>query len=264
MRKIKKILYIFIILLVTILITSCDSNAASDTPGFSDEANNVVIDTTRKMYYTVDYEIEAENIEDIKAEINDKLLEFDGYIQNSSDSEASAKYVYKVPTSNLNSFLDFIDSYGESVNNKNVTATDITSSYSQVEARKEVLLASRAAYLKLLEGDDLNLSDIISVQNKIADIDSELLKIEKDLASYDSLINYSTITIKFYLIEKEAGFFEDYGIYLGELFVFGGKAFMYLLPFICLGGIVIGGIVIGARVRKNKKNIENKNNKGND
>lgn len=259
MKKYCKFLLLILCFLFSFVLTSCSENESNDSYGIDENTNNVVIDTTRKMYYTVEYYIEAEDITNIKKEINSKVDELNGYIQTSSNSNNNAKYVYRIPTDSLNLFLDFIDAYGESINEKKVKATDITSSYSQVEARKEVLAASRAAYLKILESNELTVSEIISIQDKLSDIDTEMLKIEKELSSYINLIDYSTITIEYEYDEPEPGFFKDYFEYLGELFVFGGKAFMYLLPFICVGGIIIAVIVISSKVRKKKNNSNNKN-----
>ncbi|MDE5714529.1 MAG: DUF4349 domain-containing protein, partial [Anaeroplasmataceae bacterium] len=172
-NKIKKLLYLFLIIFVFVL-TSCSSDSNGDLGGPNEPGNNVVIETTRKIYYTVNYSIESNEYDEIKKKISAEVGKYNGYVQSSSDTNNFSEYVYKVPTEVLNSFLDYIDSFGNDVSNKNVQSMDITTEYSDIEARKEVLTASRQSYLNLLSKEDFTKTEIITIQNKISEIDSEL------------------------------------------------------------------------------------------
>ena len=248
MKKFKTLFLILIALLIP-LFASC----ASDSPkynGASDGDNNLVAETTRKIYYTVDYDIRSKDYKEIKIEINNKVEEYLGYIQDSEELDNYSRYVYRVPTESLNTFLDYIDSYGNDVSNKRIRSTDVTSNYSQLEARKEVLLASREAYMNILKETTL-IADIIQIQDKLDDIDTEILTIEKEIASYDNLINYSTITIE-YRDEYETNPLADYGDYLINIVKYTGVAILYVLPFVLMGGTVLLVIMLVKKKRDNK------------
>ncbi len=158
----------------------------------------------------------------------------------------------------MNVFLDYIDAFGDDIASKNIKSQDITSEYSDVEARKEVLTASRQSYLTLLSQENLSMSDIISIQNKISDIDIELASIEKKLSYYDNILDYSTITISYYRQVQNPSFANQYFSYLGTLFITLGKMFLYMLPFILFGGILAGAILGGIKLKK-KKDMKKQN-----
>ncbi len=248
MKKIKFVFLFLLIMLVPMLV-ACGTSSSGVIN--NDSNNNVTIETTRKIYYTVDYNIKVKNGE-IKKSIDKKIEEIGGYISNSSDSNSNQEYVYRVPTEKLNDTLDYIDSFGKSVSNKKVSSKDVTSSYSELEARKEVLLASKEAYLNILK-NTTNVSDIILIQTKLDDINTEMLTIEKEIAYYDNLIDYSTITIRY---ENSDDFnpFSSYGEYLLNFVTFVGVAILYMLPITLLGVIIyLVYKLIKSKVKKNEK-----------
>lgn len=248
----------FIILLLFIfccLLVGCSaSNEAMDS-GVSAGENNATVETTRKIYYTVTYTVETLDIREINTGINSKVIELNGYVSDSNSTGNYAKYVYRIPTSVLNDFLNYVDSFGENIKDKTIKSTDVTTTYSQLEARKEILEASRSAYLKLLDESKLSLSGIIELQNKIDEIDTELLYINNKLSSYDNLLDYSTITITYNENEKEEGFFVNYGNYLvglGEIIFY---IFMYGLPLALVAGAVLLIVTIINKRKKKNSNI---------
>ena len=251
----KRKLFLIILLICSMfLLVGCSAESSKEMCVESGE-NNVTVETNRKIYYKVFYTIDTENISEINSSINSKVAELDGYTANSTQSGNYANYVYKVPTKSLNEFLDYVDSFGENVSNKTVESTDITSTYSQLEARKEVLENSRVAYLKLLNETNLSMSYIIEIQNKIDDIDSELLHLNNQLSYHDNLLDYSTITITYNQSEAKEEFFDGYGEYLLGLLNFVFYLFMYTLPFTLVAGIVllVMYLIKKRRMKKNKE-----------
>ena len=258
MRKIKIVLGLVVILMFSFFI-ACSSGGDSYSDESAVSGNDVVIDTTRKIYYTVDIVYNTTDINTISTLIRDKATQFGGYIATSNisineDPEYSrGTVVYKVPTDKLNSFLDFIDGEGGVVE-KNVKATDITSKYDQVAARLETLRASKAAYLKILE-NTTNVNEIINLKSRIEDIDTEILSLEKQKDSYDNLLDFSTVTIKFNG-EKEEKLLDGYGQYLLGFLKVVFYIIMYTLPFgfvAFLIVILIKGIIYLKRKKQLKK-----------
>lgn len=250
----RKIFFIILLICSIFLLVGCSAESSKEM-GVDAGENNVTVETNRKIYYKVFYTINTENINEINSGINSKVTELNGYTANSTQSGNYANYVYKVPTKSLNEFLDYVDSFGENVSNKTVESTDITSTYSQLEARKEVLENSRVAYLKLLNETNLSMSYIIEIQNKIDDIDSELLYLNNQLSYHDNLLEYSTITITYNQSEVEKDFFNGYGEYLLGLLNLVFYLFMYTLPFTLVAGIVllVMYLIKKRRMKKNKE-----------
>lgn len=271
----KKVKYIFLSLLTALMFVSCSSSSGnhvnSESPGYDTnnkgEANeevgglgnnNIVIPEGHKVIYTVKYEI---NVKDALAptinEINDEVYTLKGYVSSSNESLYYATYVYKVPASDLNTFLNAVDEC-EGVSSKNISSEDVTSAYNELEAEIEVLEANRAAYVKMLEKEGLSLSEIMSINDKISSIDTRLKKIYKDLDAYNSRIDYATVTIQYTLVHtspKEV-FLGDYGKFLINL----GKGIVeflaYSAPFVAIASIGVGVVFI---VKKSKKkDIKNK------
>ena len=202
-------------------------------------SNNVVADNNRKIIYEVNYSITGEDVMDSKEKINDKVIDLKGYTESSNENNDYAIIIYKIPTEQLNSFLDYVDSFN-GIGSKQVNSYDVTSSYSYIEARISILKASREAYVKILNNEHLSRSEIIQLNDKIAEIDTELLQINNEKNAYDNRLTYSKVTINYYLDEqiKEPAFFKEYGQYLVNFFAGLGKIILYVLPVaITFGGI---------------------------
>ena len=118
----KKLKYILMVGLLSLLAVSCSSKPSNKgdyyEPGGNQQQNgekfegalgdnNIIIPEGHKIIYTVEYElrIEEEIASTIKV-INQEVYTLNGYIQTSNDSLSYATYVYKVPTENLNTFLN--------------------------------------------------------------------------------------------------------------------------------------------------------------
>ena len=190
----KKTLITLFALIFGLSLASCGADPNGDyipENGGMDEGvntetnNNVVTDTNRKVIYTVSYSINGDDVMDVKNQVNNKVIELEGYTSSSEETLKQAKVIYRIPTEKLNLFLDYIDSF-DGVGSKQITSSDITSSYAYVEAKIQTLMASREAYVKILETENLSRSEIIQINDKIATIDTELLKISNEKASYDN------------------------------------------------------------------------------
>ena len=252
-----KVFLIIPLLLLFALFICCGENTEVGD-GTSD--NDVIIDTTRKVYYTCNISITSKKANEIYQGIYEKAKVLEGYagysdISYNQNKNITGKVIFKIPTEHLNEFLNFIDST-EGVVNKQIQATDITSKYNETLARIETLEASKKAYLASLE-NTTNYSDKILIISRIEEIDTELARINKEKESMDNLLDFSTVTITFNLGSKKANqsFFEEYFDYLGNFFVGLFKVIMYLLPFALIAGVIL--LIIFFSTRKSKKNKMN-------
>lgn len=262
MKKLFKVLFAFLFVLFGLNSCSAQSNndkyyeEGGELAGGDDVANNVVVDTGRKVIYSATYTITSEEIVSIKNDINQKTIDINGYISSSNEYTTYATVVYNVPTDQFNLFLDYVDSF-EGIGSKSISSKDITSSYSQIEARISVLQASRAAYVSILESGNLSRTEIMQIQDKIDSIDTELLKISLEKDTYDNQLAYSTVTINYYTAQvapKEKTFFENYGDYLSTFFTTIGKILLYIFPFALISAVIFSSIFFPIYLKNKKRN----------
>lgn len=269
----KRLLLLVIILVSMILIPGCGKadNAGNSfpsdesAPGSSD--NKVFIDDSRKIYYIVNYGFYVDDVEELGKKIQEKIAEYDGYTENQNVSYNTttkecryATYTFRIPTKNLNNFLKYLDSC-EGVSNSSIRANDITESYVSTTERIATLQARKEAYTKLLKEENLTRSDIIQIEQRIDEIDTELNTLNTTLNKYESLLEYSTVTISINHSNeyKEETWFSNYAEYLKDLGIGIVNIFMYLLPIALIPGIVFILIFVPKiKRRKQRKEQEEK------
>lgn len=254
----KKLLLISLFIMAVVL-SGC---AAKYNPDYSEpslpEINNTTsVVTNQKIYYTVDYRIIDSDIVNSIKNIENVVLNLNGYVESYSsnyDSEngkvTSSHYTFRCPTDKLNSLLSSLDE-NYKIDYKNLTSTNITTQYVSNEARITTLKASKEAYLKMLVKSDITVNEIILIQKEIETIDTELTELEILKNQYDSLLDYSTIRVT--ITEKES-FVNTYLGYLVTLFTGIFKILLYLLPFIFVASVVL--LCVYIYIKKKDKKIK--------
>jgi len=234
MKKRIRLVALLLFAILLLALTGCSSKSAETLDyGNAETDSNVVVETTRKLTYSVDITIQSTRAADDIREIGAKVTEVGGYAGNSSvdySKDSVNGYIYyRVPTDKLDEFLDFINN-NEGLIQKSVVVNDITTQYNEIDARLETLTASKAAYEDTLDKGGNSYSEKIIIITKIEEIDTEIAQLNKEKASYDNLLDYSNIKITFNGSSNSNSFFEDYGDYLKILFAGVFTAIMYLLP----------------------------------
>ena len=86
------------------------------------------------------------------------------------------------------------------------------------QATKGALLSRREALEALLGDATLAAADKITVIREIADVDTQLQAIELQLKNYDSLVDYSTVSLR---ISEESSVWEVIGVVFFVLVIVG-------------------------------------------
>lgn len=243
---------IITLFLLCLFLTGCGAadSQVNKTPEGS--IDNVVAETTRKIYYKANISISCDDVNEAISIYSTEAGKYNGYMSYSNvSSNQTASITLRVPTENLNEFLGFIQNgYGKVVN-INVSSNDITTEYNSTEARLKVLYASEKKYLELLDKSH-TMNDIILINTRLEDIQAEILSLEAQMSSYDNLLDYSTININLN-IKETSTFFGDYWNYLGNFFVTIGKIILYVLPFLVTGCGICGIAYLLVYLSKKKK-----------
>lgn len=195
----------------------------------------------RKIIYTASTRLTVENIKEASSAVRAKL-NADEWIESSSIESSYARFVFRIKSSRLEAFLNDLEGIGE-VSSTSISSDDVSLSYYNNKVRKATLEAEQTRLISLM--GEASVSEIITINKRLSEIETELKRIEGTLKNYDSLVDYSTVTVNIYTkttVQKET-----FGSKLLDSME-GGLKFaealviflLTALPFI----IVIGGIVV--------------------
>ncbi len=235
------------------------------------------VSTNRKIIERVYMDVETKEFDALIERITDEVETLGGYIESSSvsgnsyghDNNRYAEFVFRIPTGKDQTFSTFVSENGTVVN-KRIETDDVTLSYIDMESRVKALETEKESLEQLLSQSGA-LEEIIAIRDRLTDVIYEIESYQSQLRLYDNLIEYTTMTITVYEVDRETiveeqTAWEEIGTNLSdnlrnlkdgavELFIF----FVSNIPFlVIIGGVVFVAFVIARRVRRGKKskNIE--------
>lgn len=177
------------------------SGGAGDTADF--EKSLLEPGVNRKIVYYGEISTQTENYSKDYGAILSKLSEMKGYVQNLSvsgtepeewqDTGRTAQMTLRVPSNKFDEFMGFLGGLGETINTS-VNGDDISLQYFDTETRLKTLRTREGRLQALLE-KAATMEDIIELEQALADVSYEIQSLEMNLRDYDSLIDYSTVTI---------------------------------------------------------------------
>ena len=235
---------------------------AAEAPSSAEGGAEQVNDTSRKLITTVNLDAETEDLDQTVTLVEQKITSLGGYVESSNiyngttysgGSSRSASITARIPAANLDAFVDSVEG-NTNITRKAVNVDDVTLTYVDIESKRNSLRTEEKRLLEILESAE-TVEDLITVEDKLADVRYELESIESQLRSYDNLVDYSTVylsideVVKFTPVEKEnaftrmgKGFMEnlsDIGHGLVELLIW----FVSHIPGLVLFGLFVALIV---------------------
>lgn len=190
-----------------------DSGAFPSDRGLSAKANpsmdNPNDSIMEKIIRRVNMEVETREFDVLIQALDDEILRLGGYVESSElrgkryhniDSMRRADIVARIPKDKLDEFIGTV--YDSSnVVNKTETTENVTLEYYDIESRKKSLEIEQERLFALLEKTD-NLEDIITLESRLSSVRYELQNYGTQLRTYDNLVDYSTVTIAVYEVER--------------------------------------------------------------
>ncbi len=172
--------------------TTASSPERAGGTGGTDQAGSARTGN-RKLITNVDMRVEAIDITSFGKGIEDRTLQYGGYVEGSSYYGDNYSVTVRIPSGSLEEFLKFV---GE---NANILSTsrntrDVTLEYTDVEAHKRVLQTEQKQLLEIMEKAE-TVEEILSVQSALTDVRYELDSINSRLKTMDNQIDYSTVII---------------------------------------------------------------------
>jgi len=160
-------------------------------------------DVDRKIVYYGSFQIRTKNFDADYDSLIASLDELGGYIESSSidgekpedwqDSGRYASLTLRVPSKNFSEFTGRLGNIGETISSS-VSGKDISLDYYDTETRLKTLRTRETRLHALLE-KAATLEDIVQLENALADVSYEIQMLEMNLRDFDSLIDYSTVTV---------------------------------------------------------------------
>lgn len=231
----------------------------------------------RKVIKTGELYIETKGFEQTINSITQKVEEIGGYIEgsniegNSYYKDTGRRYGelrVRIPNKSFDSFINQADSFGN-VTSRSMQGEDVTDQYVDTEARLKSLEVQQTRLMELLEKSG-SLEELFAIEKELAEVSYQIEQFKGTLNKYDSLIDYSTVSI--YVNEVQV--YQNtqtpitFGERMGKRFsqsiqgikVFGEELillFVGLMPVVIIVGIPVAiVVVIVLRIIKKKK--ENK------
>ena len=233
----------------------------------------------RKIIYNAYIETQTKTYDDDYHKIINNLDEVGGYVESANeygttpedwqDSGRRAEMVLRVPSAKFDAYIAMLKGLGRTITSS-VSGEDISLQYYDVETKLEILRNRETRLLELLE-EAKGLEDIIELERELADVSYEIQILQTNLRNYDSLIDFSKVTITLYEVNEitavvtsddatlgeriSSGFYSvlsvlaDFGEGLVVFFLAGSPVLLILA--------VIAVVIIVLVKRSNKKNQKN-------
>ena len=289
--KIRKILSVFTVLLLAFSLASCGSSSydtaedsssgyygyVEDDYGFESSSsaasgNSSSAPAGLKITYSADMRIETLDFENSFSSLQELISSEGGYI-SSEEKEGGYTSVYgyyedctatiecRIPAENLEDFLSASGNIG-SVTNISQTQNDITSQYTDTEARLSSLNLQKEKLEELLAKAD-TVADMLDIEERLSDVIYEIESYTSQMNVYKDLVAYSTVTISLCEVEKitpsDDTFLDRLASAFSDSFdnvssFFEGLLFfvIYAFPFAVIAAVVITVITVIVRKKKNK------------
>ncbi|MBQ9490468.1 MAG: DUF4349 domain-containing protein [Lachnospiraceae bacterium] len=170
----------------------------------------------RKLIKNVSMSVETQEYETLMTNLETRVKELGGYIQNLESYNGSnyndnynyksgtfakrnASIVIRIPQQKLDDFVSTVSELSNVINRRE-SVEDVTLQYVDVKSHKESLQVEQARLLELLERAE-NLEDIITLENRLTSVRYQIESMESTLRTYDDLVDYSTVNLQITEVE---------------------------------------------------------------
>lgn len=255
--------------------TEADEAAPAPDP----EGGETISVDAEKIIYSAYLALETTKFDEAVAAIESLITESGGYIQSSnvrgdtrynSDGSTSvvnrfAYYTVAVPSEGLTDFLNASGGIGN-VTSQSLDGQNITSSYTDTEARIESLRVQEERLMAMLE-ESGDLESLIQLEQRLSEVTYEIESYQRQLDNWDRQVAYSTVTLELSEVEAytpTAAVTRSFGEKLGDALSDGLSGFVRFLqsfalfvaeslPGLLLLALIVVAAVFGIRRRRRRK-----------
>lgn len=210
----------------------------------------VVEDFTEKIIYTGYVNIETTAFDASLTALEQAVTEAGGFVQDSSvegysrtNSDGTttvvdrwASYTVRIPADQFTAFMAMADGLGN-VTSSSKNAQNVTSQYTDYEARLDTLYTQEERLLAMLE-ESGDLDSLIALEARLSDVRYEIESIERNLRNLDQKLAYSTVNLTLQEVEiytPTVPINRTFGEKLSDAFADGWSGFVRGLQNLCFG-----------------------------
>lgn len=231
----------------------------------------------QKIIEQLSYQIETLKFDESAKIIQTLCTELGGYMQNSSvdgkgvqsQNLRGASYVLRIPQGKLGQFKNSAGNIGN-VLNFTSSSENVSDKYFDTEARLKSLRTQQERLLALLTKSG-SLTDVIALEKALAEVNYQIEQFTGTLREYDSLIDFSTVSIQLNEVVKSTEM-ENIPVTLGDkigrqfkesvrsLKGFGEGMLVFFIggaPILLLLAVLV--VVVILIIRKRRKHERNQN-----
>ncbi len=165
-------------------------------------------DVTQKIIFSGQIDFQTLDFEKTRTDLNAYMTSIGAYIQNSSvegggigyNRLKSAVYVFRIPKNKYNQALADMKKFGTVVFEQS-NGEDVTDKYFDTEARLKSLKIQQERLLALLD-KATKMEDILKIEKELQTTLYEIENLTGTLKKWDSLVDYSTLTINIKEVEQ--------------------------------------------------------------
>ncbi len=152
----------------------------------------------RLVITTTSLSMQVADVPSVVEKIQGSVEAMGGFLVNSNMSKpegaASGSITVRVPTTKLKEALTAIKAFGVKVVSENVNGTDVTDQYEDLEARLEVLNATKAKFEEIMK-QATQIQDLLNVQQQLISLQSQIDSVKGQQKYLDQTAKLSLVTI---------------------------------------------------------------------
>lgn len=235
--------------------------------------NEAVFDTGRKFIRTADISMETLDFDVYRTKFDALIRDFGGYLESDEtrtrDSLRHLTAIIRIPEDKLDDFLSKLPE-GGTVLSQSMSQTDVTTQYTDYQAHIDALKTEQEWLQNAMMATE-SLEDMLSVRDRLTQVNYELDSIGRQFRQLENQINYATVD--FYLAEivrpsvKPDNIWERIGLGIAQnwddVTGFFLNSFVWLVSHvfsvIILAEAAIAIIIIYCRKRRKKAAISESN-----
>jgi len=155
----------------------------------------------RKLIRTVNMSVETKEFDSVMGTLEQRITELGGYIESMETYNGSAYSSYRqsrsasmtarIPAGQLNGFLSEVSEISN-VTRRSENVQDVTLDYVDMESHKKTLQAEHDRLLELMEQAE-SIEDIITIEQRLSNVQYQMESMEAQLRTYDNKVDYSTV-----------------------------------------------------------------------
>lgn len=183
--------------------TESGTAAASPSAGQLQESDAASQQSNRKLIRTVNMSVETKEFDAVMGTLEQRVTELGGYIENmdtyngsvysSSRSSRRASMTARIPADQLNVFLSEVSEISN-VTRRTENVQDVTLNYVDLVSHKKTLQAEHDRLLELMERAEY-IEDIITIEQRLSNIQYQIESMEAQLRTYDNKVDYGTVNL---------------------------------------------------------------------